>query len=62
MGESAQRLTVHQDTELLVLTNDLHLKVRGKVTSTDLTHTGLPMEHIRISVSQMYLLLDTNVP
>ena len=27
MGESAQRLTVHQDAELLVLTNDLHLNV-----------------------------------
>lgn len=28
MGEPTQRLTVHQDAELLVLTNDLHLKVR----------------------------------
>lgn len=25
MGESAQRLSVHQDAKLLVLTNDLHL-------------------------------------
>lgn len=31
MGEAAQRLSVHQDTKLLVLTNNLHLGIRGKV-------------------------------
>lgn len=42
MGESTQGLPVHQDAELLVLTDDLHLPVREEEEEGEVTFSGSP--------------------
>lgn len=70
MAEATQRLAVHQDPELLVLTNDLHLKAEQKVLPTDAAVHSLagvssilpPAGDEQQSTSYLHVYVNGSVP